>query len=53
MNRFIIGIADKTARLDTKPGFLLIDDGPVADVFLLKRGAKEFDPHKQSFNPPP
>ena len=55
MNKLIIGLADKTAQLiPAKPGFLLIDDGPVADAFLRKfRRAKQFDPHSHSFNPLP
>src|SRR5712675_2336808 len=55
MNKLIIGLADKTAELTpAKPGFLLIDDGPVADAFLQKfRRAKQFDPHLHSFNPLP
>jgi hypothetical protein len=53
-NKFIIGRGDKTPHLDTKPGFLLIDDGPIADLFLEKYSrAKEFDPHTHSFNPLP
>jgi hypothetical protein len=53
-NRLIIGLADKTAALHTNPGFLLIDDGPIADTFLrtFKR-AKEFNPFAHSFNPLP
>lgn len=54
MNKLLIGLADKTPELDTKPGFLLIDDGPIADVFLERfKLAKEFDPHEHSFNPLP
>jgi hypothetical protein len=34
MNKIIIGLADK--QIDTKPGFLLIDDGLVADTFLKR-----------------
>ena len=36
MNRFLIGSDDFTdTLLDTAPpGFLLIDDGPIADAFL-------------------
>jgi hypothetical protein len=46
-NKLILGLADKTAELTpAKPGFLLIDDGPVADAFLQKfKRAKQFDPH--------
>jgi hypothetical protein len=52
MNKLHIGLADKTFH--TKPGFLLIDDGPVCDAFLTKfKRAKEFNPHKHSFNPLP
>jgi hypothetical protein len=51
-NKLIIGLADKTAELlPAKPGFLLIDDGPVADAFLQKfERAKQFAPHSHSFN---
>ncbi len=55
MNRIVIGLADKTEALTPeKPGFLLLDDGPIADTFLhtFKR-AKEFNPHSHSFNPLP
>jgi hypothetical protein len=53
-NKLIIGLADKTAELNTKPGFLLIDDGPIADAFLTRfKRAKQFDPHSHSFNPLP
>lgn len=52
MNKLIIGLADKTAALNTKPGFLLIDDGPIADAFLERfKRAKEFNPKSHSFNP--
>ena len=53
MNKLLIGLADKTEQLlDTKPGFLLIDDGPIADAFLHRfPEAKLFDPTKHSFNP--
>jgi hypothetical protein len=52
MNKIIIGLADKTEALYTKQGFLLIDDGPICDAFLKRfKRAKEFDPHKHSFNP--
>jgi hypothetical protein len=53
MNKLIIGLADKTAKIaPSKPGFLLIDDGPIANAFLqtFKR-VKQFDPHSHSFNP--
>lgn len=52
MNKLYIGLADKT--FDTRPGYLLIDDGPICDAFLAKhKRAKEFDPRKHSFNPLP
>jgi hypothetical protein len=40
-------LADKTAELTPKkPGFLLIDDGPIADAFLHTfQRTKRFDPH--------
>jgi hypothetical protein len=52
-NKLIIGLADKTAELiPAKSGFLLIDDGPVADAFSQKfKRAKQFDPQSYSFNP--
>lgn len=54
MNKLIIGLADKTYDIDTKAGFLLIDDGPIADVFLERfKRAKEFNPSTHSFNPLP
>jgi hypothetical protein len=36
-NKFIVGLSDKTPALPTKQGFLLIDDGPIAEVFLKKK----------------
>jgi hypothetical protein len=53
MNKLIISLADKTAALNIKkPGFLLIDDGPIADVFVDRfKRAKVFDPFLHSFNP--
>lgn len=54
MNKLIIGIADKTDALlqCTPPGFLLIDDGPIADAFHAQfPTAKVFDPAKDRFNP--
>jgi hypothetical protein len=54
MNKLIIGMADKTPALHTKQGFLLIDDGPIADAFLTRfKRAKEFSPSIHSFNPLP
>src|SRR6266404_6869764 len=54
MIKLIIGLADKTAELHTEPGFLLIDDGPIADTFLDRfKRAKEFNPREHSFNPLP
>jgi hypothetical protein len=55
MNKTIIGLSDKTPHLDPgKPGFLLIDDGPIADIFLKRfKRAKEFRPREHSFNPLP
>jgi hypothetical protein len=52
-NSLLIGTADKTQPLldITRPGFLLIDDGPIADAFLEHFRAREFDPHRDSFNP--
>lgn len=52
--QIIIGLADKTTSLNTQHGFLLIDDGPIADAFLERfKRAKEFNPHLHSFNPLP
>jgi len=53
MNKIVIGLGDKTDALLSKPGFLLIDDGPIADVFIRKHKkiAVVFDPTKHSFNP--
>ena len=49
-----VGTADFTEHFleHTRPGFLLIDDGPTADAFedLFPR-AKVFDPSQHSFNP--
>lgn len=55
MNKIVIGLGDKTLAIDpTKPGFLLIDDGPIADHYLdAYDAAKEFDPFTHSFNPLP
>jgi|SRR6266446_5126789 len=53
-NKLIIGIADKTEELTTTPGFLLIDDGPIADAFLHRfKRAKQFLPAEHGFNPLP
>jgi len=52
MNRLVLGLGAKRHLLDTKQGFLLIDDGPLCDLFLERfKRAKEFNPHKHSFNP--
>lgn len=52
MNLLVIGLAQKVDALPTKQGFLLIDDGPIADVFLQKqKRAVLFDPKLHSFNP--
>lgn len=54
VNHLLIGAADKTERLleMTKPRFLLIDDGPIADCFLERfPKARLFDPAVHSFNP--
>lgn len=54
MNSLLLGTADKTDTLLqlTSPGFLLIDDGPIASAFLEHfPRAKRFDPSKHSFNP--
>jgi hypothetical protein len=54
LNHLLLGAADKTDRLleITKPRFLLIDDGPIADAFLSRfPKARLFDPSVHSFNP--
>jgi hypothetical protein len=54
VNHLLVGTADKTERLLslTKPRFLLIDDGPIADAFLARfPKARLFDPTEHSFNP--
>lgn len=54
MNYLLLGTADHTERLLalTRPGFLLIDDGPIADAFLdAFPHAKLFDISQHSFNP--
>lgn len=54
MNHLALGTADKTEQLlawTTKRPFLLIDDGPIADVFVERFHAKLFDVTKHSFNP--
>jgi hypothetical protein len=53
MNTLLIGSADKTEELlDTTPGFLVIDDGPIADAFIAEfPHAKLFDPAVHCFNP--
>lgn len=54
MNHLIIGTADHTETLLqlTRPGFLLIDDGELADAFLTHfPKAKLFEPTVHSFNP--
>lgn len=53
MNALYVGLADKTEQfLQAKPGFLLLDDGPIADAFLDQfPRAKEFNPTVHSFNP--
>jgi hypothetical protein len=53
-NHLLVGSTDKTERLLqlTRPGFLLVDDGPIADAFLEHfPRAKLFDPSQHSFNP--
>jgi hypothetical protein len=52
-NKLLIGNADKTAQLlQVPPGFLLIDDGQIADAFLAHFArAKLFDVAEHSFNP--
>lgn len=54
MNSFLIGSNDFTGTLlgIAPPGFLLIDDGPIADAFLeCFPKAKLFAPSVHSFNP--
>src|SRR4051812_39692814 len=52
-NHLLVGTADKTEQLLqlTPPGFLLIDDGPIADAYLAHfPRAKLFDISHHSFN---
>jgi hypothetical protein len=42
-NKLIIGLAGKTEELAPESGFLLIDDGLIADHFLKTQSAKQFD----------
>jgi hypothetical protein len=52
MNSLLLGTADKTdALLDlAEPGFLLIDDGPIADAFAEQfPDAEIFNPRRHSF----
>lgn len=53
VNHLLLGTADKTQRLLSlaRRGFLLIDDGPIADAFLANLKAREFDPNTHTFNP--
>jgi hypothetical protein len=53
MNHLLIGTEDKTQHLldRAQPGFLLIDDGPIADAFIERFRPRVFDPAKHSFNP--
>lgn len=54
MNHLLIGHADKTEQFlqIAKGGFLLIDDGPIADAFVEHfPRAVQFDVHTDSFNP--
>jgi hypothetical protein len=54
MNHLLLGTDDFTERLSdiTRPGFLLIDDGPIADAFTEHfPHAKHFDVSQHSFNP--
>jgi hypothetical protein len=54
MNKLILGLGDKSGLLDTEPGFLLIDDGPLCDLALSKfKRAKLFDPMVHGINPLP
>jgi hypothetical protein len=54
VNHLLIGTDDHTQRLlnISKPRFLLIDDGPIADAFLTQfPKARPFDPAVHSFDP--
>ena len=54
MNRLLVGTADITEQLlhNTPTGFLLIDDGPIADAYLAHfPRSKLFHPTEHSFNP--
>jgi hypothetical protein len=54
-SKLIIGLANKAEAVNpNRPGCLLLDDGPIADVFLHKyKRAREFNPNRHSFNPLP
>ncbi|WP_416192854.1 hypothetical protein [Nitrobacter sp. TKz-YC01] len=51
MNHLLLGTADMTDALieRARPGFLLIDDGPVADAFSEQFRARAFDPAQHRF----
>ncbi len=54
MNHLLVGTADKTEQLLSLShyGFLVIDDGPLADAFSKRfPRAKQFDITQHSFNP--
>lgn len=54
MNKLLIGNADKTEKLlqTSQSGFLLIDDGEIAEEFMLAYPrARVFDPYQHNFNP--
>lgn len=53
MNHLLLGTADMTDALieRARPGFLLIDDGPIADAFSEQFRARAFDPAQHRFNP--
>lgn len=51
-NLLVVGLGDQAELLDTKPGFLLIDDGTLAAEFLTRfPTAAIFDATIHSFNP--
>jgi len=52
MNSLLLGLNDKTELLNTTPGFLLIDHGPLCDLFAQRfKRAKHFHPEDDSINP--
>lgn len=54
MRKLVLGLGDKSELADTEQPFLLIDDGPLCDVFLERfKKAKLFDWNTHGLNPLP